>query len=76
MNFDSVLYSGIEWELYIWNIFIYQMWMLTLDSCAIALFLTFICDKIVNSIRSFFAEKNLSKKAIIDNKFFMTNINY
>lgn len=76
MNFDKVMLSGIEWELYIWNIFMYQMWMLTLDSCAIALFLTFVGDMLLNIIRSFLAEKNLSKKAIIDDKFFFSNSNY
>lgn len=76
MNFDEVLISGIEWEWFIWDIFVYQMWMLTLNSCAISIFLTFICDKILYTARAFWGEKNLSRKAIIDNKFFMSNSNH
>ena len=76
MNFDKVLLSGIEWELFIFDIFVYQMWMLTLDSCAISIFLTYICDKILYTARAFWGEKNISRKSIIDNKFFMSNANH
>ena len=75
MTFDKVMMSGIEWEIFIWNIYIYQMWMLTLGSCALALFLTFVCDMLLNFIRAILAENNLSKKAIIDDKFFMCSSN-
>ena len=47
------------------------MWMLSLDNCAISIYLTFICDRILFEIRKLFCEKNLARKAIIDNKFFM-----
>ncbi len=70
-SWESVLFSGIEWEWYIWNVFVFQMWMLTIDSAAISIFLTFICDRLLFNARSFWCEKNLARKAIIDNKFFM-----
>jgi hypothetical protein len=47
------------------------MWMLTIDSLAISVYLTFICDQILFNARKFWCEKNLARKAIIDNRFFM-----
>lgn len=70
-SFDSVLLFGIDWEWYILNIYTFQMWMLTIDSLAQSIMLTLICDKILISVRSFVGERNLSKKSIIDNKFFV-----
>ncbi len=70
MTFDDVLLSGIEWDWFIWDIFMFQMWQLTIGNTYIAIYLTFICDEIMFRARTFFGEKNLAKKAIIDNKFF------
>lgn len=69
-SFDNVLIFGIDWEWYLFNIYTFQMWMLTIESCALSIMLTLICDMILTGIRSFCGEKNLSKKSIIDNKFF------
>ena len=41
------------------------------DSVAISMLLTYMCDKILMVYRSIAGEKNLSKKSIIDNKFFI-----
>lgn len=75
MNFDDVLLYGLDWDLFIWDIFIFQLWQLVIadygDSVAIAMFLTYMCDKIIVISRSIAGEKNLSKKSIIDNKFFI-----
>ena len=70
MNFDNCCLTGIEIYWFIWDIFMFQMWMLTIRNLYIAVFLTYICDKILYISRSFFGEKNLARKAIIDNKFF------
>ncbi len=70
MDFDNCLITGIEWEWFIWDIYIFQMWQLTIGSLHLSVFLTFICDQMMFYARSFFGEKNLARKAIIDNKFF------
>jgi meckelin len=70
MNFDEVLILGIEWDWFIWDLFIFQMFQLTINNTYISIYLTFICDEIMFKARTFFGEKNLAKKAIIDNKFF------
>lgn len=69
--FDSVLLFGLDWEWFVLNIYVFQMWMLTVDSCAQSIMLTLLCDKIMIFIRGWFGERNLSKKSIIDNKFFV-----
>lgn len=70
MNFDEILISGIEWDWFIWDILVFQMWQLTIGNLYLSVYLTFICDEIMFRARTFFGEKNLAKKAIIDNKFF------
>lgn len=69
-SFDNVLLFGIDWEWYLFNIYVFQMWMITIQSFSLSIMLTLICDRILTSIKRFCGEKNLSKKAIIDNKFF------
>ena len=70
MSFDECLITGIEWDWFLWDIFMFQMWMLTINSLWISIFCTYVCDKIMFWSRTFFGEKNLAKKAFIDNKFF------
>lgn len=69
-NFDDVLFSGMEWDWFLMDVFLFQMWTLALKNCEIAIFLTFLCDQILYYIRVFLGEKNISKKAVIDNRFF------
>lgn len=69
-NFDDVFFSGMEWEWYMMDVFILQMWMIALDNAEIALFLCFICDQILYYIRVYLGEKNVGKKAVIDDRFF------
>ena len=46
------------------------MWMIALKNIEIGIFLTFLCDQILYFVRVFLGEKNVSKKAVIDNRFF------
>ena len=69
-NFDDVLFSGMEWDWFIMDVFLLQMWMIALKNIEIGFFLTFLCDQILYFIRVFLGEKNVSKKAVIDNRFF------
>jgi len=76
MNYDEVMLYGIDWELFIWNIVVFQFWMVVLtdynvDKFAISVVLTFLIDKGLMITKAFFGERNLSKKAMIDNKFFI-----
>ena len=73
-NFDDVLFSGMELEWLIMTIYWFQMWLISLEkygnSLPISIFLTFICETILYKARVFFGEKNVAKKAVIDNRFF------
>ena len=70
-TFDTILLFGIDWEWYLLNIYIFEMWMLTLNSFAISIMLTLVCDKIMIGLRSWYGERNIAKKSIIDTKFFV-----
>lgn len=70
INFDECLLSGIEWDWFVWDIFVFQMWQLTIGNLYLSCYLTWMCDWIMFKARTFFGEKNLARKAIIDNKFF------
>ena len=73
-SFDDVLFSGMELEWLVMVIYWFQMWAISLEryhrSFPLAIFLTFICEIILYKIRIFFGERNIAKKAVIDNRFF------
>lgn len=69
MNYDKILFSGMEFEWFIFEVFMFQMWMRALDNMEIAFFLTFVVAKILLIVRNFFVERNLGKKSIIDTRF-------
>ena len=76
MNYDDIMLYGIDWELFIWNIVVFQFWIIVLsnynfDVFALSVVLTYLIDKALMITKSFFGERNLSKKAMIDNKFFI-----
>lgn len=69
MNFDEVLFCGMEFEWFIFEVFMFQMWMRALNNMEIAFFLTFVCEKFLSIIRNIFVEKNIGKKAVVDTRF-------
>ena len=68
-KFDDLLFCGMEWEWFIMDLYIFQMFMITVDDDYLALFLTFIIDYILYYIRVFFGNKNVAKKAVVDERF-------
>ncbi len=70
LSFDDVLFSGMEWEWFIMDVYLFQLWMRVLDDTEIAIFLTYIIDYTLAFVRKFFGEKNVAKKAVIDERFF------
>jgi hypothetical protein len=69
MSFDAILFYGIEWDWFIWNIFVFQFWQIVIGWITMSCMLTFFIDIFFWWIRSILAEKNLARKSIIDNKF-------
>ena len=69
INFDDILFSGMEWEFFVLDVYIFQFWMILIDDIFLSVFLTFICDYGFYYIRGFFGVKNVSKKAVIDERF-------
>ena len=68
-KFDDVLFSGMEIEWFIMDLFIFQFFMtIGLDEF-ISMFLTFLVDYLLYYIRSYFGNKNVAKKAAIDDRF-------
>ena len=70
LKFDDVFFSGMEWEWMMMDMFIYQFWTRILHNCEIGILLTYICDYFLYYIRAYFGEKNVSKKSVIDERFF------
>ena len=70
LSFDDVLFSGMEWEWFVMDVYLFQFWMRILDDTEIAIFLTYLIDYALAFIRKFFGEKNIAKKAVIDDRFF------
>ena len=72
-NFDDVLFIGMELEWLINVIYFWQMWCISLEryrySFPISVFMTYVMEQIFFRIRVFFGEKNVAKKAVVDNRF-------
>ena len=73
-NFDDVLFLGMELEWLIFIIYIWHMWWISLDkykhkSFHISIFMTYVMEQIFYKVRVFFGEKNVAKKAVVDNRF-------
>jgi meckelin len=72
-NFEDVLFLGMELEWLIFVIYIWEMWCLSLEkygqSLPISIFMTYVMERMFYKIRVFFGEKNVAKKAVVDNRF-------
>ena len=68
-NFDDILFSGMEWEWFIMDLFVFQFLMIYTDDNYISMFVTFVFDYILYYIRIYFGNRNVAKKAVIDDRF-------
>ena len=61
----------LEWLIFV--IYIWEMWTLSLEdyeqSLPIGIFMTYVMERMFYKIRVFFGEKNVAKKAVVDNRF-------
>ena len=68
-NFDEVLFYGMEWEWFVMDLFLFQFLMIISDDNFLSMFITYIFDYLLYYIRIFFGNRNVSKKAVIDDRF-------
>jgi meckelin len=68
-NFDDLLFCGMEWEWFIMDLFIFQLFMMVLDDDFISMLITFLIDNILYYIRSYLGDSNVAKKAVVDDRF-------
>lgn len=72
-NFEDVLFTGMELEWLIFVIYVWEMWCIALQrynhSLPISIFMTYVMERIFFKVRVFLGEKNVAKKAIVDNRF-------
>lgn len=68
-NFDEVLFYGMEWEWFIMDLFLFQFLMIISNEIFISMFITYIFDYLLYYIRIFFGNRNVAKKAVIDDRF-------
>jgi len=68
-NFDEVLFYGMEWEWFVMDLFLFQFLMIISNDNFLSMFITYIFDYLLYYIRIFFGNRNVSKKAVIDDRF-------
>ena len=68
-NFDEVLFYGMEWEWFVMDLFLFQFLMIISDDNFLSMFITYIFDYLLYYIRIFFGNRNVAKKAVIDDRF-------
>ena len=82
INFDDILFCGMELEFFVMDVFIFQFWMIIIDIglkkdygsgdsgiIFLSIFLTWLCDRCIHWLRGFWGIKNVSEKAVIDENF-------
>ena len=68
-NFDEILFYGMEWEWFVMDLFLFQFLMIISNDNFLSMFITYIFDYLLYYIRIFFGNRNVSKKAVIDDRF-------
>ena len=64
---------GMELEWLIFVVYLWEMWVIALESyggsMAISIFMSYLMEQMFYKVRVFFGEKNLARKAVVDNRF-------
>ena len=68
-NFDDLLFCGMEWEWFIMDLFIFQLFMMVLDDDFISMMITYLIDNLLYYIRCYLGDNNVAKKAVVDDRF-------
>ena len=68
-NFDDLLFCGMEWEWFIMDLFIFQLFMMVIDDDFISMMITFLIDNLLYYIRCYLGDSNVAKKAVVDDRF-------
>ena len=58
----------MEWEWFVMDLFLFQFLMIISDDNFLAMFITYIFDYLLYYIRIFFGNRNVAKKAVIDDR--------
>jgi meckelin len=69
MNFQKVMFYGIELQLLIFDLLVFTALDKEFNSFAIAAFLTWLVGIFVDHLRGTFGETNISRKSLIDGRF-------
>ena len=68
-SFQETLFMGQDYELFLWNVSIFALFQLITGRTMVAIFLTYICERVAQWLRAYFGENNLSEKTLIDSTF-------
>ena len=68
-SFDDLLFYGMEWEWFVMDLFIFQLFMMILEDVFIPMLLTYLIDNILYYIRCLLGDSNVAKKAVVDDRF-------
>lgn len=67
----NVLFSGIQWELYIWWLYWFLFILLISDSVGLGVFIVFCVDLSSILFKDFFSKKNIAYKSLIPESFIL-----
>lgn len=68
-GFQNTLFYGNEFTLIIMDIVIYLMWDLLFKNTLVALLLSYLVNRAIAWLRTWFGERNIARKALIDDAF-------
>jgi len=68
-GFQNTIFYGNEFAMILFDIVILTMWDMIFKNTFIAIFASYFTNKAFAWIRSFFGERNISQKALVDDAF-------
>ena len=68
-NFTSCIFLGHDFDVFLFSALTYAVSDLWFDSAACSILITYLCWKLLVLTRSFFGERNLSNRTLVDDRF-------
>lgn len=68
-SFTNIMYCALDYQRLILFILVFSLFDRITGSSIIAVFIVYIVDKVIGTLRGWLSENNISKKTLIDERF-------
>ena len=68
-SFTNIMYCALDYQRLILFILVFSLFDRITGSSIIAVFIVYMVDKVIGTLRGWLSENNISKKTLIDERF-------